>query len=132
MELKDELHEMFTELASLRAKAWVIEKFIREKVSKHRDETREIQAGTCVAVFDCNGKNLGVGVVAEAAIFVDTSIISGYVKDADKIQKDLDYISYEVFAIKKDGTVSTKHFFQAPHYMRHGYDKSCEYYIETL
>ncbi len=132
MALKNTLLKKYKALYKLRQKAWAIEKEIRAEHINHLHETKVLFAGDRVEVWAVNGGKLGEGIVGGANMIIEESMIKQLIDNPKKIQEHLDNILYEVFAIRKDDTVSAKHFFERPHCMTLTPDRMDDYYIKKI
>lgn len=132
-----ELYDDIIELTGLRNHVLKLEKEIKSRLEKHSEGIRIHKSGDVVDVFSSlKGTKIGVGIVGECktSVWVDDFLHEYVMKDdkMEKLERDLNYILYEVFSVKKDMTRSSKHFFQSPHFLPDisSNDMRSDYYIK--
>ena len=104
------------------------------------EENRVFENGHVVLVCRRSDDSIiGQGIVTSARTFVgsngriDELELKRYAEQEGELNADMNIIRYEVYARKSNGEISTKHFFQAPHFLSEkGTDmKYNDYYIKT-
>lgn len=134
--MKDKLHTYFKELQSLTKRTWELQDAVDKEVSIFTQDNRELQKGDKVEVFlSHDNSSLGFGIIGAAKVFIkgnDCIQVEVFSANAEEIEIELKRIFYEVFAVKKDGTASAKHFFDHPHYMPMKIDKYSDYYLKKI
>ncbi len=96
------------------------QKEVEKNLQLYVEENREFIPGELVEVYDRDtDQKLGEGIVGNAAtrVRLDKSNLEYYEKNSGKFNDALLDIRYEIFAVKKNGTPSSKHFFHIPHYV---------------
>ena len=113
---------------------------INKDLSAYVERNRRFAVGEVIWIYDVDTDTLmGRGVVGDAKTSINTEplYLKEYIKNEDACEKRINLFRYEVFAVKKDGTKSTKHFFTHPHFLndqkRHGdvYIKKIEADVEA-
>lgn len=103
------------------------------------EENRVFENGHVVLVCRRSDDSIiGQGIVTSARTFVgsngriDELELKRYAEQEGELNADMNIIRYEVYARKSNGEISTKHFFQAPHFLSEkGTDmKYNDYYIK--
>lgn len=113
--------------------AFLLSKEVNALLKIYCESNRKFKRGEIVAVYKSrNDEKIGEAMVAECRtyIFLDAMFLKRYFIDPQKLENDIDEISYELFAIKKDGSASSKHLFDAPHFVSES--KNYDYYIGKL
>jgi hypothetical protein len=103
-------------------------------LENYAQANRKFHNGEIVAVCDRDShQEIERGVVADVMTLVklDALWLKDY-SDNDKFNKDIEYLRYEIFALKKDGTKSTKHFYQIPHFISDVNGRGNSVYIKKI
>lgn len=120
-------------LNGLREKALEMESEIRLELKDHAESNRIFHDGDIVEIFDAlRGNKIGDGMVGDCrtSVFTDNFIERYLVDDTnEKLNKDINHLRYEIYAIKKDGTRAKHHYFQIPHFITTNKERSNDYYI---
>lgn len=86
---------------------------------EYAEANRKFANGEIVAICDKeSNQEIGRGIVNDVMTMVtlDGLWLKDYHIDK-KFNDDIEFLKYEIFAMKKDGTKSTKHFFENPHWI---------------
>lgn len=108
----NKLHKLMQDVDALKAD-------ISKDISLYAEENRVFFNDEVVAVCDRDtDKEIGRGIVSSVRtlIHLEPIWLKSYT-DFEKFSSDIDNLRYEIYAIKKDGTKSTKHFFHMPHFI---------------
>lgn len=132
--MKTEIYSKCIELHKIVLHAFSVRNEIEKLHAEYIKANRKFADGETVMV--CNAithKEIGRGMVASASTYLhlDFMRLKDYA-DIKKFNNDIDCMCYEIYAIKADGTMSSKHFVQAPHFMTDNIDKWTDYYIKKL
>ncbi len=128
--MKTEIQKECLTLWSLIQQEYILKEKINLKIEGYVNDNRKYANGETVKIFcTITNEEIGEGVVTSACthIHLEPLWLKGY-SDFEYMNKDFE-LRYEIHALKKDGTVSTKHFFQAPHFISENQNKG-EYYIK--
>lgn len=118
-------------------KALEIKLGINTLISEFIKENRKFADGERVSIYKMlSAEKIGEGIVASCAtsLFLDNfqSIYLAEYKKKNKIFEALQRLRYEIMAIKNNGQVSSKHFFQIPHFITDIPNSHGEYYIKKI
>jgi hypothetical protein len=117
--MKTDIHNKCKELLELTNRKANLEKEITSNLQEFAEEHRKFSNGELVLVCSRDtDEEIGIGMVVDVKTYIhlDTLWLKDY-SDNAKFDKDIENLRYEIFAVRKDGTQSTKHFFQSPHFI---------------
>ncbi len=97
----------------------------------HVENIRKFEDGEVVNVYDSSGGLSGQAIIdgARCCLYVDQMNVTRN-NYPENIEKDMSDVIYDVWAIKRDGTKSSKHFDSYNHRMREKDYKGGYPYIE--
>ncbi len=130
--MKKEIQKECMNLWDLMQQELELKKQINIKLDNYSEANRKFSNGETIIIYSTiTNKEVGRGIVASVCthIHLDPLWLKGY-SDFDYMDKDFE-LRYEIYAIKKDGTQSTKHFFHSPHFISENQNKG-EWYITKI
>lgn len=133
--MKEQIKNKCNELYSLLQKEDELIKQLNSELKDYAEINRKFAKGEIVSICDREtDREIGQGMVADAKTFVilERLWLKDYA-DGKRFDADVDNLRYEIFALKKDGTQSSKHYFQSPHYIGDGVNrKFSDVYIKKI
>ena len=122
-----EVQRLMRSLQEIRKKENQIVSDIKKYCHSYAEKNRQFQRGEVVSIYNAiNGKFIGHGMVDHVRNYIHTDYPP---EDLTKIERDFTRLIYEIYAIKKDGTASSKHFFKFPHFIGTDKERSNDSYI---
>jgi hypothetical protein len=131
--MKTEIKNKCNELLLLVQKDNELRNELNLALKKYAESNRKFSDGETVIICDKEtGNEIGKGIVADvrACIFLDTIYLKSY-SNGDEFDTAIDDLRYEIYAIKNDGTRSSKHFFCSPHFIGDT-KRYSDFYIKKL
>lgn len=110
-------------------------KQINELLVEYVKNNRSFSDGEIIVVcYKDTDQEIGKGIVgsAKSCLRLDAYSLRDYSTGKLNFTEELTTIRYEIFAIKKDGTKSSKHLFESPHYISGEKNKYSDIYIKKL
>jgi hypothetical protein len=117
--MKEQIRSKCSELRSLLQQEDELKKEILLELKDYAETNRKFANGEIVLVCDRDtDREFGRGVVADVRTLINLDFfeLNDY-SDESKFNERIEHLRYEIYALKKDGTKSNKHFFHAPHYI---------------
>ncbi len=130
--IKDKLLELW----EATQKEFTLRMEINDLLKAWVEKNRKFRKGQMVFIYSIlTHEKVGKGIVDDAKTFIDFDplTLNRYKSHAGEFDHDLNWIRYQIYAVKADGTKSLKHFFESPHYISdNNNDKYSDYYIRAI
>jgi hypothetical protein len=131
--MKTEIQNKCGELWLLIQKENELKRELNLELQNYAETNRKFANGEVVMICDRESdREIGKGMVTDVKTFVhlEPLWLKEYA-DGKKFDADIDNLRYEIYAVKKDGTQSNKHYFHSPHFIGDT-KKWSDVYIKSL